>query len=290
LEPVDPRTLAPLPEAWSVPVPVPGPATLSPSGKKVAVQTQFPAGPVIVVDTATGRVEHTYAVGGDTSTGLYWFDSNEARPLILAVGFGCGSTGVDSCGAELSVLPSGDTADYGDTHLGPALKDGIVLIFPDPTSLDVYHDDTHDIPIDLPRMPPSAPFAVVTDVARDRLFAISSGGLVAEIDDVGSNHSSISYHTVDLNGQPAVTGAVATPLGLAAWTSDPADGLSVYRSDGSRRLQLLVGKPIRAVRAFSDFLYVNADGQYSVDLRTGEVFGPLANRATVVTPTLASIR
>jgi hypothetical protein len=323
LTPVDPRTLTPLPGAWSVPVPVPGPATLSPSGKKVAVQTHYPGGPVLVVDTATGRVEHTYGVGGDTSTGLYWFDSKESRPLILAVGFGCGSTGVDSCGAELSVLPDGNTTDYGDTEAGPALEEGLVLIL-DPTSLDVFYNDTLDHLIDLPRMPPSAPFAVVADVTRDRLFAVSSGGLVAEIDHVGSRHTTISYHTVDLNGQPfqatwagagnlalwgrdglgfidthgwttravatAVSGAVATPLGLAAWTRDPAEGLSVYRSDGGRRLHLLVGKSIHAVRTFGDYLYVSAGGQYSVDLRTGKVFGPLANRATVVTPTLASFR
>src|SRR5215471_4247519 len=56
LEPVDPRTLVPLSGAWSAPVPVPGPATLSPSGKRVAVQTHYPGGPVLVVDTATGRV------------------------------------------------------------------------------------------------------------------------------------------------------------------------------------------------------------------------------------------
>jgi len=123
-----------------------------------------------------------------------------------------------------------------------------VLIF-DPTSIDVYHDGNQDFAIDLPEMPKSAPFAVVADVARDRLFAISSAGLVAEIDHVAKTPS-ISYHSVDLNGQPFnatwagygkialwgedglgmidtrswttqavapnVTGAVATPLGLAA--------------------------------------------------------------------------
>src|SRR5207237_3524803 len=88
---------------------------------------------------------------------------------------------------------------------------------------------------------------------------------------------------------PNITGAVATPLGLAAWTNDPAAGLTVYRSDGSARLQVLAGKPIRAVTAFGNYLYVYADHQYSVDLRTGKVVGPLATRATVVTPAFVPI-
>jgi hypothetical protein len=326
LVPVDARTLMPLPGAWSVPVPVAGPAALSPSGKKAAVQTQFAsAGPVLVVDTATGRVEHTYPVGGDTSDGLYWFDRNEARPFILAIGFGCGSTGVDTCGAELSVVGVGDATDYGDTDTGPALKEGVVLIF-DPTSIDVYHDESRDIAIDLPRMPPSAPFAVVADVSRDRLFEISSGGLVAEIDHVAKKPS-ISYHGVDLNGNefqatwagggkialwgrdglgmidtrtwttqaiaPDVTGALATPLGLATWTNDPADGLTVYRPDGSARFHVLIGKLTKsitpsAITAFGNYLYVRS-GEYSVDLRTGKVLGPLPNHAKVITPSLVPI-
>ena len=62
-------------------------------------------------------------------------------------------------------------------------------------------------------------------------------------------------------------------------------GLDDAGRDGDR----VLGQPIRAVRAFRNFLYVDADGPYSVDLRTGKVFGPLANRARVVTPTLVPI-
>jgi len=276
---------------------------------------------VLVVDAATGRVEHRYENGGDTSSGLYWLAGDNAHARIIAVGFNCAPSG--GCGPELTVIGSGGSDDFGagDTDASATLKEGVMLVF-DPTSLDVYQDASRDIPIGLPRMSPSAPFGVVADVAHDRLFAISSAGLVAEIDHV-AGRTSISYHAVDLNGQPfqaawagtgrialwgrdglgminthtwttqavaaGVTGAVATPLGLAAWTTDPTSGLTIYRSDGSKRLQVLVGKPIRAVRAFRNFLYVDADGPYSVDLRTGKVFGPLANRARVVTPTLVPI-
>src|SRR5262249_11130062 len=129
---------------------------------------------------------------------------------------------------------------------------------------------------------------------------------------------SISYHTVDLNGQaftatwagggkvalwgndglgtidtrrwttkavaPNVTGAVATPLGLAAWTANRADGLTVYRTDGSPRLHVLAGKPITSVTTLGNYLYVTADGEYSVDLRSGKVYGPVAPRVVIVTP------
>jgi hypothetical protein len=324
LEPVDARTLAPLPGTWSVRVPIPGLATLSPSGKKVAVETHR----TLVVDTATGKVEHRYEFAGDTSSGLYWFDRNDARPFLVGVGFDCGSTGVGSCGAELSTVGYGPTDDstYGGTEAGPAIQQGLVLIY-NPTAIDVYHDGATDIPIDLPKMPPSAPFDVVADVAHNRLFAISSAGLVAEIDYVGqvlACSDCISYHTVDLNGQSFaatwagsgkialwgqdglgtidtrtwttqavaantnITGVLATPFGLAAWTDNRADGLAVYRSDGSKRLQVLIGTPIRTVDALGNFLYVNA-GRYSVDLRNGKVFGPIKTRATVVTPTLVPI-
>jgi hypothetical protein len=323
LEPVDARTLAPLPGAWSLGVPKAEFATLSPSGKKIAVVTRS----TLVVDAATGRVEHRFQFGGDISSGVYWFDQNDARPFLVGVGFDCGSTGVGSCGAELTTAGYGPTDDstYGGTEgAGPAIQQGLVLQY-NPTSIDVYHDGATDIPIDLPEMPQSAPYDVVADVARDRLFEISSAGLVAEIDHVGQAlacSDCISYHTVNLNGKPftatwagngkialsgedglgmidtrtwttqAVTanpniGVLATPLGLATWTGQRADGITVYRPDGSKRLQVLIGTPIRTVVSLGNFLYV--DRRYSVDLRTGKVFGPTKQRTRVVTPTLVPI-
>jgi hypothetical protein len=285
---------------------------------------------MLVVDRATGRVVRGYNNVGDTTGagaawgGLLWLGGGEGDPSILGVGVDC----TNSCVAELTAIGKGIWIDPGgDLPTSAALREGVVLISTDlgtdrdPTWLDVYRDRGHDRPIDLPQMPRSAPFEIVADVARDRLFVISSAGVVAEVDHV-AKRPSISYHTVELNGKPFdatwaggskialwgedglgtidtrtwtteavaanVTGAVATPMGLAAWTADPADGLTVYRSDGSKRFQVLIGTPIRTVQALGDFLYVDA-GRYSVDLRTGKVFGPTQRRTMVVTPTFTPI-
>jgi len=317
-------------------------AALSPSGKKVAVADGR------VVDTATGRVEHRYDNEGNGGE-FHWIGSDDAHPILMDIGFNC-SGGLGGCGAELTRIPSHlAPIDILDAVVGPPVQEGVVLVF-SPTSIWVFLDEEHYRAIDLPQMPPKAPFGVVADVARDRLFAISSAGLVAEIEHLATKPT-IGYHTVDLNGQPFdatwagggkialwgkdglgmidtrtwttqavapnVTGALATPLGLAAWTDDPADGITVYRTDGSARLHVLAGKPIEStmtdeltgksikqVTALGNYLYVNADnfyvntkgeyavnakGEYSVDLRTGKVFGPVAPKATVVTPSLVPI-
>ena len=87
-----------------------------------------------------------------------------------------------------------------------------------------------------------------------------------------------------------MTGVVATRFGLAAWTDEPADGLTVYRPDGRERLRLLSGERIHAARAVGRFLYVDADAaRYSIELRSGKVAGPLASSATIVTPSLVFI-
>jgi hypothetical protein len=139
----------------------------------------------------------------------------------------------------------------------------------DPTSAYVYNGN--DVSIELPRMLSAAPFQVVADVAHDRLFVLSGGGLVAEVDRVG-HRPHITYHTVSLNGQPfeparagdgrialwdqdglgtidtrswtthpiasGVTDAVATQYGLAAWTNDPGkriDRLQARRQHADTR-------------------------------------------------------
>jgi hypothetical protein len=332
LEPVDARTLAPVVGGWSLPVPWAGAAALSPSGEQVAVVVGVDGPRMLVVDSATGRVVHRYEDMGDTTGaggalgGLYWLGGSDARPSILGVGLDC----TNSCVVELAPVGHGvSDADYPAYATRAVLGEGVVLVYGDPTGLEVYRDRSHDVGIDLPQMPPVAlgsfgrgtDFAVVADVAHDRLFAVSGAGLVAEVDHVATKPS-VSYQTVNLNGKPFdaawagggkialwgedglgmidtrtwmtqavaanVTGAVATPLGLAAWTADPADRLSVYRSDGSKRLRVLIGTPIRTVQALGKFLYVDA-GRYSVDLRTGNVFGPLKRRIAVITPSLVPI-
>jgi hypothetical protein len=158
-------------------------------------------------------------------------------------------------------------------------------------------------------MPADAPFAVVGDVARSRVFAISSAGLVAEIDRVNELNPSprVRYHSVDLNGRPfhaawagdgriavwgedglgtidtrtwtthaitgPVAGAITTPFGIAAWTDNPADGLTVYRPDGGQRLRVLAGKRIKTASALGGYLYADTVGhaRYSINFRTGKV-------------------
>jgi hypothetical protein len=70
LAPVDARTLKPIRGGWSVSVRwATGAATLSPSAKRAAVQVGGDLGSVLVVDTATGRVEHRLEVGVTRRTG-----------------------------------------------------------------------------------------------------------------------------------------------------------------------------------------------------------------------------
>ena len=58
--------------------------------------------------------------------------------------------------------------------------------------------------VQLPRMPTSAPFQVVADVAHDRVYVVSSAGLVAEVDRIADidRQPRVRYHRVTLNGRP----------------------------------------------------------------------------------------
>ena len=86
-----------------------------------------------------------------------------------------------------------------------------------------------------------------------------------------------------------VTGAVATRHGIAAWT-DGADGLSVYRPDGTRRLRLLEGTQVTAARAVGVYLYVDTTlkTRYAIDLRTGKSVGPLKTSAQIIGPSFVT--
>jgi len=87
-----------------------------------------------------------------------------------------------------------------------------------------------------------------------------------------------------------VTGAVATPYGIAAWTKT-TDGIGVYKPDGTRRFQRLQGKQITAARAVGPTLYADtaANTRYSIDLRTGKTTGPLSTIARIITPSYVVI-
>jgi hypothetical protein len=297
------------------------PAAVSPSGARVAIGA---GDTVLVLDTATGRIARKYHEEGAGDLSLYWLGGDgtvgSAPELLLGVGFSCFSLG---CGNEYTVIGSESSVGFdGYPEMEAPLKGGLVFAFK-PAFVHGYGND--DIEIELTRMPRDAPFDVVSDVARDRAFAISSGGLVAEIQplfDV-TRRPRTRYHRVDLNGRTFeaawagggkialwgedglgtidtrtwktrsvardVTDAVATPLGLAAWNKNSADGLTVYRPDGKARFRGLVGKRVSIAFAVGDYLYPDADNaRYSIDLRTGQVVGPL-RRARIIVPDLVSI-
>jgi hypothetical protein len=70
-----------------------------------------------------------------------------------------------------------------------------------------------------------------------------------------------------------------------------ADGLTIYQPNGKKRLRVLDGKRVKAVKAVGDYLYADTDDidRYSVYLRTGKVVGPLRRDATIVVPDLVAI-
>ena len=319
---LDARTLTPARPGWSRVVPQSKdlPAVLSPDGSRVAVAagTIDAYERVLVLDTSTGRVLERWSEVGGTENGFYWLGDE----LLVTVGFHC-SSGV--CGDELSVVGSGATDVYEALEPVAVLREGLVLAS-SPTYLLAWGplQTNREAEIELSKMSAAAPFYVVTDVTRSRVFAISSAGLIAQIDRIFSEHPTIRYHRVALNGRPfeaawagggkialwgpdglgaidtrtwaahavapAVTGALATRYGLAAWTSGP-DGLSVYTPDGTRRLHVLPGKRIKTARAVGTYLYADTDddARHSIDLRTGKTSGPLPATATIIAPTLVAI-
>ncbi len=202
------------------------------------------------------------------------------------------------------------------------LRDGLVLA-PDatPSLLVVWPDESL---VELPNLPSAAPFRVVADVLRDRLYVVSSAGMVATVNRASTEKPAVVYHRVPLNGKPfdaawagegrialwgedglgtidtrtwtthaiapGVTGALATPYGVAAWTKT-AEGLGVYRPDGRRRLQLLQGQQITSARAVGPYLYADttAKTRYAIDLRIGKSSGPLPTSARIVAPSYVVI-
>jgi hypothetical protein len=328
LKPLDARTLAPLRGGWSHAV---GTQQSSASGKESAWAALSPSrsriaftgrgGWVTVLDTASGRIVRKY--GADAGDGLYWVGGdgtrNSADGVLIAALFGCWSLG---CGLELTI-PGTNLAIAGISGRFATVSKGALVLAEGTTRLHIYGRAVEEV-VELTRMPGHAPFRVVADIAHERLFAITSAGLVAEIDRIARTPR-VRYHRVDLNGRPfeaawagsgqialwgqdglgaidvrtwrtravasGVTGALATPYGLAAWADDSPDGLAVYRPDGTRRLRVLVGKRVLAAVAVGDYLYahVGAGGRYSINLSTGKVAGPLPNDSTIVTPTLVAI-
>ena len=321
---VDARTLRPLRGGWSRAVGTDVSMALSPSGTRIAV-----AGPYtypLVLDTATGRVLRQYRLGGNGGD-LYWLGGDDpwARDaLLVTVDFGCESSGCE-WGIKTIGRADDDGFDGDNGGLGPALKGGLVF---EEGELYVFGRKGFALTIPLRKLPTSAPVQVVADVARDRLFAVSSAGVVAKIEHV-THKPRVSYHRVDLNGgkfgaawagadkialwgadglgtidtrtwktraiAQGVESVVATRPGIAAWSKN-LNGLTVYSPGGARRFHVLEGQPILNAQAVGEYLYVSTaftqdipTTRYSVNLRTGKVVGPLHRPGWIATPTLVPI-
>jgi hypothetical protein len=331
LMPVDARTLAPLPQGWSRAAGQYPSAALSPSGARVAISKGTDSS-ARVIDTTTGRIVHTY-VDAPSLDSIFWLGGNAlvgpSPALLIAEIF---ENKPFWSASIFSLFEGGDSLEFeGAAWPDTALEIGLVFAFE--RSLLVYgavpgrpHQDLQ-ITISLPRMPLRVPFGVVADVAHDRLFFISSAGLIAEIDRINERgrRPRVRYHDVDLNSRPFnaawagagrialwgadglgtidtrtwtthaiapnVTNAITTPFGIAAWTDNPADGLTVYRPQGKPRLRALVGERIKAVRTVGSFVYADTDGdaRYSIDLRTGKVVRTLRPDATILVPNIVAI-
>ena len=334
LRQLDARTLAPLRGGWSRVVRRRGATALSPLGLRVAVAASGRR--LLVLDTATGRIVRTYRLGDDPN-GLDWLggdglDIARSRPELLVAAFhDCWTNKCDH--AYQVVGPEGTSGGVNYTGgVTAALRKGAVLDYDQPTELLFLGSAKvfgryGDILVELPRMPTGAPYSLVADVAHDRLFSISSAGLVAEIDRIDHSHRAprVRYHPVGLNGRrfkaawvgqgrialwgedglgtidirtwttqaiaPHVTGAVATPFGIAAWTDGPADGLTVYRPDGRKRLRVLEGNGSRPPEpsAATSTPTPTDNARYSINLRTGKVSRTLRPDARILVPDLVAI-
>jgi hypothetical protein len=282
------------------------------------------SGPALVLETTTARILRKYGEDGEAYGGeLYWLGGDDPwgrDAFFVTADYACWSLG---CGYELSPWGSGSSDGFAAEPVG-ALKGSLALdAFPDSNEVVVYRRHG-PISFELPLLPMAAPRRVVTDVAHDRIFVISSGSVVAQIRNIGRKPR-VTYHRVDLNGRPfeaawAGTGkvplwgadglgtidtrtwktralavgveqVVTTPFGIAAWSTNPGDGLAVYRPDGTKRFQVLVGRQIRSVQAVGGYLYAETHvrSRFSVNLRTGGVVGPLYQTGSIITPTLVSI-
>lgn len=324
LRPLDPRTLAPLPGSWSQPVARNAELVRSPLGTGVLTENR---GRAIVVDTRTGRVVHRFAEGIAESW-VYWLGGElpvgrrDGPRLVAEMSSVCWSTG---CGNAYSVIGSGarehvaaDTVAVLRRRLVIATGGGDLGTLEPPQTLSGAFRVAD---IRVPGLPRSSPVRVVADVANDRLYAISSAGTVARVDNA-SGRPSVSYHRVELNGRAfsaewaggsrialwgpdglgtidtrswttkavaqAAVGVVATPYGLVTWTGGRS-GVTIYRADGTRRFTTMPAAIVRSAEAVGRYLYVVAGRRYAVDLVTGRVVGRVRRDARIAQPSFLAL-
>lgn len=325
LRPLDPRTLAPVPGSWSHPVSRKAVPVRSPGGTGVLATAR--SGRPIVVDARTGRIAKRYE--GDSMPIQYWLGGElpvraGGGPLLLGEYAGaCWSQG---CGTEYEVVGSGFVEGYA-TETAAVLRTLLVVHDVDDRGLATLAlpsgwstELTYRV-IRLPKLPRSAPMRVVADVAADRLYAISSSGVVARVDRV-SGQPRVSYHRVPLNGRPfeaawagrgrivlwgedglgtidtrtwtarAVTptasDVVVTPFGVASWVRG-AGGIAVYRPDGTLRFQALTNGAVRSAESLGRYLYVRAGSRYAIDMREGRVVGRVRDDVRIARPSVVAL-
>ncbi len=258
--------------------------------------------------------------------------------VVVEATFACSGGNGGVCGDDVNVvwtsdprLEPGGSVIHDTFFVDAVLRTGLVLASPSPRTLVVWRRRATDPAgepgykdIPLSQMPETAQYAIAADVRNDRVFVVTSTGLVATIRRASTREPSVEYHNVSLDGgsfsaawagggrialwgkdglgsidtrtwttdsvADGVTGALATPYGMAAWTAR-RDGVSVYRPDGSRRLHVLDGTRVMAARAIGAYVYADTDvnTRYSIDLRTGRTVGPLSVRTQLVGPSFVAI-
>ena len=93
---------------------------------------------------------------------------------------------------------------------------------------------------------------------------------------------------------PAITSAIGAPGVVLAWSAGSSTGVVTYTATGRTRFRALGGHQVRDSATSTRYAYVWADcttptgtescSRFSVDLRSGQVTGPLRSRATPVVP------
>ena len=167
------------------------------------------------------------------------------------------------------------------------LRAGLVISEYDPRSLLVLGRGDA-IRIHLPRMPPDAWFTVAADFRGDRLFVISAGGVMGEVDRVAEKPR-VTYHidTRDWSTHaiaPAITDTTPIPYGVIAWNKSGA-GLALYGASGKLRFRALPSQQVTDVEAGDHYAYATTtSGRFAINLGTGRVTGPLASTARLVPP------
>jgi hypothetical protein len=270
-------------------------ATPSLNGKRVALG---PSNGLLVVDLARRRIVERED-GADATRGVVWTSQS-----FTVVGW-------SKYGYEYSDGSGGAT----DTDAWPVaiLQEGLVVS--DHTGAMIL-EGQGERGIHLPQMPDTE-FAVAADVAADRLFVVSTAGIVGEVDRVGGTPR-VTYHTVSLNGRgfhavwagagrialwgadglglidtrdwsthavaADVTAVARTSYGLLATGND---GLALYRPTGALAFRRLHGHSVGSVVAIGRYAYAETDaGRFSIDLSSGRLTGPLASRARIVQSSL----